>query len=73
MGYFVTSKRISDRIKIGDDIEILISDILSTQDGVPKVDIAIKAPKNLKIQNMLRHSEEVKLVDRHRNKLGKRY
>ena len=44
MGYLVISRRIGEKLFIGDDIEILISDM---SDG--KVDIAIKAPKSYDI------------------------
>lgn len=53
MGYLVISRRTNERILIGDDIEILIAGI--TND---KVDIAIKAPKNISIQRKRTHLEE---------------
>lgn len=55
MGYLVISRRTHERIKIGKDIEILISDI-----GNDKVDIAISAPKEIQIKRKGTHLEEQK-------------
>lgn len=55
MGYLVISRRTNERITIGDDIEILISSI-----GNDKVDIAIKAPKEINIKRKATHLEEQK-------------
>lgn len=44
MGYLTISRQITERIFIGDDIEILISDIRGKE-----VDVSIKAPKETKI------------------------
>lgn len=55
MGYLVISRRTNERILIGDDIEILIAGI--TND---KVDIAIKAPKDLLILRKCTHLQEQK-------------
>lgn len=52
MGYLVVSRKIGERILIGDDIEILISDINRTH-----VDVAIKAPKNIQIKRKATHLE----------------
>ena len=57
MGYLVIARRIGERIQIGDDIEILISDI-SRQEK--KVDVAIKAPKELVIKRKVSHMDEEK-------------
>lgn len=43
-GYLIISRRIAERILIGDDVEIFVSDINGS-----KVDIAIKAPKEVRI------------------------
>lgn len=53
MGYLVIGRKLGERIKIGGDIEIMISDI---NDG--KVDVAVDAPRNLKIIKMPTHIEE---------------
>ena len=53
MGYLVISRRTNERVTIGDDIEILISDI-----GRDRVDLAIKAPKNIQIKRKTTHFEE---------------
>ena len=53
MGYLVISRRTNERIMIGDDIEILISEI-----SKDKVDIAINAPKNISIKRKCTHLEE---------------
>ena len=53
MGYLVISRRTNERILIGDDIEILISDV-----GKDKVDLAIKAPKHIQIKRKCTHFEE---------------
>lgn len=55
MGYLVIGRKLGERIKIGADIEIIISDIY---DG--KVDIGVDAPRNLKIIKMPTHVEEQK-------------
>lgn len=47
MGFLVISRRIGERILVGDDIEILVSDISSG-----KVDIAIKADKTKAIKRL---------------------
>ena len=52
-GYLIISRRTNERIMIGKDIEILISDI--TDD---KVDIAINAPRNIQIKRRDTHMEE---------------
>lgn len=44
MGYLVIARAVGERIAIGDDIEIFISDICRG-----RVDIAIKAPRTVKI------------------------
>jgi sRNA-binding carbon storage regulator CsrA len=55
MGYLVTSRHIGERILIGDDIEILISDINT---ATKRVDIAIKAHPRFLIKKLPRHIEE---------------
>lgn len=66
MGYLVISRRINERIQIGDDIEILIADI---NDGSERVDVAIKAPKKLHIKRKDSHFEEEQDDgSKHRNK-----
>lgn len=55
MGYLVIQRRIGERIIIGDDIEILISDISLVE---RKVDIAIDAPRSLKIRRKVTHAQE---------------
>ena len=55
MGYLVISRRLNERITIGEDIEILISDI-NVLEG--KVDIAIAAPKNISIKRKETHLKE---------------
>jgi len=69
MGYLVISRRIGERIKIGENIEILISDI-----DKKKVSIAIKAPKEIKINRQVRHIDEVQsdgTRTNHKHKLPK--
>jgi carbon storage regulator CsrA len=51
-GYLVVSRKVGERITVGEDIEILISDI-----NEKKVDVAIKAPKEKQIKR------KSKLVD----------
>ena len=58
MGYLVISRQINERIKIGDDITIMISDIHKNGLGQPRVDIAIDAPRHLKINRQMTHMEE---------------
>ena len=65
MGYLVTGRRIGERISIGKDIEILISDINM---DLKKVDIAIKAPRELTIKRLPCHIEEHTNEFRHKNR-----
>jgi len=55
MGYLVISRRTNERILIGNDVEILISSISDD-----KVDVAIKAPKEIQIKRKATHLEEQK-------------
>lgn len=49
-GFLVISRRVGERIQIGEDIEIMITDIFVHKEGKkPKVDIAIRAPKEVSI------------------------
>lgn len=68
MGYLVISRRLNERIEIGDDIEILIADIAED-----KIDIAIKAPKELHIKRKATHLEEQKDGATTRNKSRQRH
>ena len=54
-GHLVISRRVSERIMIGPDIEIMVSDIVGG-----KVDIAIKAPKRIRIHRKESYMEEEK-------------
>ena len=61
MGYLVISRKIAERIVIlntnnNEEIEILISDI-----DKKRVSVAIKAPKEYKIDRKATHFEEEKL------------
>lgn len=49
MGFLVLARRLNERILIGDDIEIIIADIRRTREDEYIVDLAIKAPKHVKI------------------------
>ena len=49
MGFLVLSRYLNERIKIGDNVEILISDIREDKKGELVVDIAIDAPREIKI------------------------
>ena len=53
MGYKVISLKIGQRIQIGRDIEVLISDYDSG-----KVDVAVKAPKEISIDRLPTKAEE---------------
>ncbi len=55
MGYLVIGRRVHDRITIGDEIEILISDIQIDENGNAKVDVAVKAPKDVSIKRKESH------------------
>lgn len=46
-GYLVISRKVGERIKIGDDVEIMVSDI-----DQGKADVAIRAPRYIKIERM---------------------
>ena len=60
MGYLVLSRRINDRILIGDEVEILVSDIREARNGELIADIAIKAPKHVKILKQETYLEDLK-------------
>lgn len=65
MGYLVISRHKGERILVGDDIEILVSDIDAKK---RKIDLAIKAPKSVKITRLPRHIEELEEANRgHKN------
>jgi len=49
MGYLVLSRRINEKILLGSDIEIIVADLRKDKKGELVVDIAIKAPKEIKI------------------------
>jgi len=68
MGYLIISRKINERIQIGEDIEILVSDVLHG-----KVDIAINAPKEVRIERKGTHLQEGDHGIRTRNKLRKRH
>ena len=53
----VLARRLSERILIGKDIEILVADIRENNKGEMVVDLAFKAPKHIKI---LRHETYLK-------------
>ncbi len=67
MGYLVLSRKINQRILIG-DAEISISDIRRNSQGEFIADIAIKAPKNIKILKYECHLEDLKNGYRVNNK-----
>lgn len=54
MGWLVLSRKKSERIKIGDDIEIMVSDIRGSIVG-----IAINAPRSLHVRRLPPRDEEV--------------
>ena len=68
MGYLVISRRTSERLQIGNDIEILISYI-----GNDRVDLAIQAPKDISIKRLQTHLEEEKRGPTTRDKLRQRH
>lgn len=68
MGYLVISRRMSERIQIGNDITILISDITLDNKGQSKVDVAIDAPKEYDIKRRVTHLEEQNNGPKFRNK-----
>jgi len=57
-GYLVISRKVGERIKIGDDVEVMVSDI-----DQGKADVAVKAPRHVKIERMPTHVEEAKLME----------
>lgn len=65
MGYLCIDRYRGERIQIGDDIEILVSDVI---DG--RVCLAIKAPKSVKITRKPTMAEEEFGA---KNKTRKRY
>ena len=67
-GYLVISRRTSERLIIGNDIEILISYI-----GKDRVDLAIKAPKDIQIQRKCSQLEEEKNGSTIRDKSRQRH
>lgn len=49
MGFLVLARRINDKILIDREIEIMVSDIYKDKKGNLVADIAVKAPKKMKI------------------------
>lgn len=68
MGYLVISRRTNERLTIGNNIEILISYI-----GRDRVDLAIKAPKDIQIKRQRTQLEEEKSGVTIRDKSRQRY
>lgn len=58
MGYLTISRKLSERISIGNEIIIIVSNITKDKNGQFKVDIGIDAPRNLDIKRRLTHLEE---------------
>ena len=59
MGFLVLSRRLNERILIGDNIELLIADIRQTKEGEFIVDIALNAPKSVKILKKETHLKDI--------------
>ena len=57
MGRLVLSRRVAESIMIGDDIEIFIVDINKDKD---QVDIALSAPKHVKILRKETYLQDLK-------------
>lgn len=53
MGRLVISRKVGERLKIGDEIEIMITSM-----GQGKVDIAITAPRHIIIKRLGTHIDE---------------
>lgn len=53
MGYLVLGRRINERILIGDNVEILVVDA-----SHGRVELAIKAPPEVKISRLPSHAQE---------------
>lgn len=62
MGYLVISLKIGQKLRIGNDIEILISDF---EGG--RADLAIAAPKELAIKRLPTHAEKEGSNNGHKN------
>lgn len=67
MGLLVITRKVSERIFIGDDIEIMITDIYSG-----RVDIAIKAPNSIKVHRKESHVKEQRAARNRVRKTDKR-
>jgi len=67
VGYLIITRKISERIFIGNDIEIMISDIYSG-----KVDIAIKAPSDVQVHRKESHMGEQREFRNQSRKTNKR-
>lgn len=52
MGYLVISRKVGERLRIG-QVEILVSDVSDK-----KVDLAVKAPREIRIEKVGTHIEE---------------
>lgn len=73
MGYLVISRRINERITIGPNIEILISDIRQDSNGEFRVDLAMLAPKEFDIKRKQTHAEEEHFGLANRNQSRQRH
>lgn len=63
MGYLVVSRKVGERLKIG-EVEILVSDVSDK-----KVDLAVKAPREIFIEKLGTHiDEEKKQAEKKANK-----
>lgn len=75
MGFLVLSRRLNERILIGDDVEILIADIRQDKSGELIVDIGLTGPKHVKFLRKETHLQEMKNKNgfNTRNKSGQKY
>jgi len=61
-GFLIISRKITERLFIGDDIEIMVTDVRGGE-----IDLAIKAPKHVKINRKKSYMTEEK--EKQRRKL----
>ena len=60
MGWLILSRRLNERIKIGKDVDLLITDIYKNADGELVVDIGLTGPKEVKFLRQENYLQDLK-------------
>lgn len=67
MGYLILSRRLNEKIKVGDDIEIMIADLYENKDGELVVDVALTGPKDVKFLRYENYLKDLKNANRNKS------